>query len=188
MARRPVSKPASRKPAAKRPAKASKGAVRAAALSQETRNWIASNFDVRNAVILIIIVLGVLTVAPNVQTYFSYRQQIADMKTQVEEAKKNLADMAVERKRWDDPVYVRSQARQRLYYVLPGEVSYLVMDAGSVNTSDKSGTVGAMLAERRNTAVISSSIRTTSENWVDDIVGSVIRAGIEEPVVEEPKN
>jgi len=60
------------------------------------------------------------------------------------------------------------------------------MDAGSVNTSDKSGTVGAMLAERRNTAVISSSIRTTSENWVDDIVGSVIRAGIEEPVAEEP--
>jgi cell division protein FtsB len=188
MARRPVSKPASRKPAAKRPAKASKGSARAAALSQETRNWIASNFDVRNAVILIMIVLGVLTVAPNVQTYFSYRQQIADMQTQVDEAKKNLAEMAVERKRWDDPVYVRSQARQRLYYVLPGEVSYLVMDAGSVNTSDKSGTVGAMLAERRNTAVISSSIRTTSENWVDDIVGSVIRAGIEEPVAEELKN
>ena len=188
MARRPVGKPASRKPAAKRPAKAAKGAGRSAALSQETRNWIASNFDVRNAVILIMIVLGVLTVAPNVQTYFSYRQQIADMQTQVDEAKKNLAEMAVERKRWDDPVYVRSQARQRLYYVLPGEVSYLVMDAGSVNTSDKSGTVGAMLAERRNTAVISSSIRTTSENWVDDIVGSVIRAGIEEPVVEEPKN
>ena len=120
MARRPVSKPASRKPAAKRPAKAAKGAGRAAALSEETRNWIASNFDVRNAVILIMIVLGVLTVAPNVQTYFSYRQQIADMAAQVEEAKKNLADMAVERKRWDDPVYVRSQARQRLYYVLPG--------------------------------------------------------------------
>jgi hypothetical protein len=132
------------------------------------------------------IVVGVVTVAPNVQTFFSYRQQIADMQAQVDAEKKQLADMIVERKRWDDPVYVRSQARQRLYYVLPGEVSYLVMDAGSVNTSDKSGTVGAMLADRRNTSVISSSIRTTSENWVDDIVGSVIRAGIEEPVAEEP--
>jgi hypothetical protein len=132
------------------------------------------------------IVVGVVTVAPNVQTFFSYRQQIADMQAQVDAEKKELANMIVERKRWDDPVYVRSQARQRLYYVLPGEVSYLVMDAGSVNTSDKSGTVGAMLADRRNTSVISSSIRTTSENWVDDIVGSVIRAGIEEPVVEEP--
>lgn len=186
MARRPVSKPASRKPASKRPARASKGSGRASAVSQETRNWIASNFDVRNAVILVMIVLGVITVAPNVQTFFSYRQQIADMAAQVSAAEKEVAEMAVERKRWDDPVYVRSQARQRLYYVLPGEVSYLVMDAGSVNTSDKSGTVGAMLADRRNTSVISSSIRSTSENWVDDIIGSVIRAGIEQPAAEEP--
>ena len=186
MARPTVRKPTARKPAAKRPAKAAKGASRVSSLSQDTRNWIASNFDARNALVLVMIVVGVVTVAPNVQTFFSYRQQIADMQAQVDAEKKELADMIVERKRWDDPVYVRSQARQRLYYVLPGEVSYLVMDAGSVNTSDKSGTVGAMLADRRNTSVISSSIRTTSENWVDDIVGSVIRAGIEEPVVEEP--
>jgi cell division protein FtsB len=186
MARPTVRKPTARKPAAKRPAKAAKGASRVSSLSQDTRNWIASNFDARNALVLVMIVVGVVTVAPNVQTFFSYRQQIADMQAQVDAEKKELANMIVERKRWDDPVYVRSQARQRLYYVLPGEVSYLVMDAGSVNTSDKSGTVGAMLADRRNTSVISSSIRTTSENWVDDIVGSVIRAGIEEPVVEEP--
>ena len=186
MARPPVRKPTARKPAAKRPVKAAKGASRVSSLSQDTRNWIASNFDGRNALVLVMIVVGVVTVAPNVQTFFSYRQQIADMQAQVDAEKKELADMIVERKRWDDPVYVRSQARQRLYYVLPGEVSYLVMDAGSVNTSDKSGTVGAMLADRRNTSVISSSIRTTSENWVDDIVGSVIRAGIEEPAVEEP--
>ncbi len=186
MARPPVRKPTARKPAAKRPVKAAKGASRVSSLSQDTRNWIASNFDARNALVLVMIVVGVVTVAPNVQTFFSYRQQIADMQAQVDAEKKELANMIVERKRWDDPVYVRSQARQRLYYVLPGEVSYLVMDAGSVNTSDKSGTVGAMLADRRNTSVISSSIRTTSENWVDDIVGSVIRAGIEEPVVEEP--
>ena len=186
MARPPVRKPTARKPAVKRPAKAAKGASRVSSLSQDTRNWIASNFDARNALVLVMIVVGVVTVAPNVQTFFSYRQQIADMQAQVDAEKKELADMIFERKRWDDPVYVRSQARQRLYYVLPGEVSYLVMDAGSVNTSDKSGTVGAMLADRRNTSVISSSIRTTSENWVDDIVGSVIRAGIEEPAVEEP--
>jgi cell division protein FtsB len=186
MARPTVRKPTARKPVAKRPAKAAKGASRVSSLSQDTRNWIASNFDARNALVLVMIVVGVVTVAPNVQTFFSYRQQISDMQAQVDAEKKQLADMIVERKRWDDPVYVRSQARQRLYYVLPGEVSYLVMDAGSVNTSDKSGTVGAMLADRRNTSVISSSILTTSENWVDDIVGSVIRAGIEEPVVEEP--
>jgi len=187
MARRPVSKPTSRKPAApKRGAKAPKVSNRVSSMGEDTRNWIASNMDARSATILVMIVIGVLTIAPTVQTFFSYRQQISDMAQQVQRAKDAVARMEVERQRWDDPVYVRSQARQRLYYVMPGEVSYLVMDAGSVNTSDKSGTVGAMLAERRNTAVISSSIRTTSENWVEDIMGSVIRAGIEEPVVEEP--
>lgn len=133
------------------------------------------------ATILVVIVLGILVMAPSVQTFFSYRQQISDMAVQVQKAKDAVAHMQVERKRWDDPVYVRAQARARLYYVMPGEVSYLVMDAGSVNTSDTTGTVGAMLADKRNTAVISSSIIATADNWVDDIVGSVIRAGIEQP-------
>ncbi len=192
MARRPVSRPTSRKPAApKRASKAPKVASRVSSLGEDTRNWISSNMDARSATILVMIVIGVFTIAPSVQTFFSYRQQISDMAAQVQTAKDAVAHMQTERKRWDDPVYVRSQARARLYYVLPGEVSYLVMDAGSVNTSDTSGTVGAMLSDKRNTDVISSSIRTTADNWVDDIVGSVIRAGIEQPTPEPtptPKN
>ena len=183
MARRPASKPV-RKLAPKRAAKPNRPAGRVSASAEDTRNWIAANLDARMATLVIMIIVGAVTIAPSVQTYFSYRQQIEDMKVQVAAAKEAVAKMNVERKRWDDPVYVRSQARQRLYYVLPGEVSYLVMDAGSVNTSDKSGTVGAMLADKRNTSVISTSIRATSENWLDDIVGSVIRAGIEQPVDE----
>ncbi|MEN9749038.1 MAG: hypothetical protein RL149_116 [Actinomycetota bacterium] len=192
MARRPVSKPASRKlPSVKRASKAPKAASRVSSLGEDTRNWIASNMDARSATILVMIVLGVVSIAPTVQNNFSYIQQISDMRAQVQRAKEAVAKMQVERKRWDDPVYVRAQARARLYYVMPGEVSYLVMDAGSVNTSDTSGTVGAMLADKRNTAVISSSIIATADNWVDDIVGSVIRAGIEQPTAEPteaPKN
>lgn len=192
MARRPVSKPASRKlPSVKRASKVPKAASRVTSLGEDTRNWIASNMDARSATILVMIVLGVVSIAPTVQNNFSYIQQISDMRAQVQRAKEAVAKMQVERKRWDDPVYVRAQARARLYYVMPGEVSYLVMDAGSVNTSDTSGTVGAMLADKRNTAVISSSIIATADNWVDDIVGSVIRAGIEQPAAEPteaPKN
>ena len=143
------------------------------------RNFI--NWDARTATILAMFVAGVLTLAPNVQTWFTYRQQIADMQAQVAAAKQNLSDMTIERKRWDDPVYVRAQARQRLYYVLPGEVSYLVMDAGSVNTSDNSGTVGASLADARNTTQISNRVTATSDNWVDLIAGSVIQAGTTQP-------
>ena len=94
MARPTVRKPTARKPAAKRPAKAAKGASRVSSLSQDTRNWIANNFDARNALVLVMIVVGVVTVAPNVQTFFSYRQQIADMQAQVDAEKTRIQALA----------------------------------------------------------------------------------------------
>lgn len=181
-ARRPV-------PRGAKPAKASKTNGRVSASLQDTREWVSGfiNWDARTATILAVIVFGVFTVAPQVQNWFTYRQQISDMQAQVAAAKQSLKDMSAERTRWDDPVYVRAQARQRLYYVLPGEVSYLVMDAGSVNTSDTSGTVGAALAETRNTTKISSKVTTTSDNWVDTLGASVITAGIDQPATAAAK-
>jgi cell division protein FtsB len=133
--------------------------------------------------VLTIVVIGIFTLAPQVQIWFQQRQQIADLTVQVAKAKAELANMKVERKRWEDPVYIRSQARDRLYYVLPGEVSYLVMDANGINTSDVSGTMGAKLAAQRNSNEISTSIMRTKKNWVNSVMQSVIRAGLEEPVV-----
>jgi hypothetical protein len=109
------------------------------------------------------------------------RQQVAAAQADVEQARKDVTNMQSEVKRWEDPVYIRSQARDRLYYVMPGEVSYLVMDADGVNTSDISGTVGAMLADQRNYGQISKSIKETRNNWVDSLVETVIVAGIDLP-------
>lgn len=138
--------------------------------------------------ILAVVILGVVTLAPTVQTLFVQRQQILDLQAQVDQAKKAVADMTEERKRWDDPVYVRAQARDRLYYVMPGEVSYLVMDASGVDMSDTSGTVGEMLAERANTTEISKSLRKTKHNWVDSVLYSVVRAGLDQPTSTKAKN
>lgn len=131
--------------------------------------------------LLAMIVLGVLTLAPRVQEWFVLRQQVAQAQADVEQARKDVTTMQSEVKRWEDPVYIRSQARDRLYYVMPGEVSYLVMDADGVNTSDISGTVGAMLADQRNYGQISKSIKETRNNWVDSVIETVIVAGIDVP-------
>jgi hypothetical protein len=96
--------------------------------------------------------------------------------------------MTEERKRWEDPVYVRAQARDRLYYVMPGEVSYLVMDAQGVDMSDTTGTVGEMLAERANTTEITTNLRKTKQNWVDSVLYSVVRAGLDEPTETKATN
>jgi cell division protein FtsB len=138
--------------------------------------------------VLAVIVLAVVTLAPTVQTLFVQRQQIADLQHQVEQAKKAVADMTEERKRWEDPVYVRAQARDRLYYVMPGEVSYLVMDAQGVDMSDTTGTVGEMLAERANTTEITTNLRKTKQNWVDSVLYSVVRAGLDEPTETKATN
>lgn len=135
--------------------------------------------------VLAVIVLAVVTLAPTVQTLFVQRQQIADLQHQVERAKKAVAQMTEERKRWEDPVYVRAQARDRLYYVMPGEVSYLVMDAQGVDMSDTTGTVGEMLAERANTTEITTNLRKTKQNWVDSVMYSVLRAGLDEPTTSK---
>ena len=195
MARRPVRSAA--KPAPKRASRVKapvrgtskpRAGVNVKAGLADTREWLSSiDWNARTATFLIMIVLGVFTLAPAIQNWFDYRQKISDMAVQVQQTKDALAKMKTDLKRWDDPVYVRTQARQRLYYVLPGEISYLVMDAGSVDTSDTSGTVGALLADKRNNLKVSTSISSTKDNWLDEIVGSVVRAGIEQPKPDATK-
>jgi cell division protein FtsB len=139
-------------------------------------------FDARTITLAVIVVLGIVSLAPQVQVLITQQQAIADMRAQVEKAQQAVKDMKVERQRWDDPVYIRAQARDRLYYVMPGEVSYLVMDANGINQSDTSGTVGAMIAARNNNAQISSTVHTTNNNWVDSVVETIVRSGLDQPI------
>ena len=131
--------------------------------------------------LLAVILVGVFTLAPSVQIWYEQRQQIADYQAQVEQAKENLAGMQEERLRWDDEVYIRAQARDRLYFVMPGEVSFLVMDAEGIDISDTSGTVGAMLAEQRKSSGFSLEVLESETNWVEAVLESALRAGLEEP-------
>jgi hypothetical protein len=89
--------------------------------------------------------------------------------------------MEAERLRWDDEVYIRAQARDRLYFVMPGEVSFLVMDADGIDVSDTSGTVGAMLAEKRKRSGFSAEVLASKDNWIDALLESALRAGLEQP-------
>jgi cell division protein FtsB len=173
-----------KKSARKAPVSASRSTKSAARAprSQATNEWIRGmRLNTYTITLLAMIVLGVLTLAPRVQEWFVLRQQVAQAQADVAKALNDVKNMQTAVKRWEDPVYIKSQARDRLYYVMPGEVSYLVMDANGVNTADKSGTVGAMLADKRNYGQISKTIHETRNNWVDSLMETVIVAGIDEP-------
>jgi cell division protein FtsB len=116
--------------------------------------------------LLAVILVGIFTLAPSIQIWYEQRQEIADFKALVEQAKVELEDMEAERLRWDDEVYIRAQARDRLY---------------GIDVSDTSGTVGAMLAEKRKRSGFSAEVLASKRNWVDAFLESALRAGLEQP-------
>lgn len=139
------------------------------------------NLDAQAITLAILAIVAIFSIAPELQTWYTQQVTIADLKKENEETRKSLTQMKEDLKRWDDPAYVRAQARNRLYYVMPGEISFLVMDADKVNADDDSGTVGAALAKARNSASVTKKISTTKSNWTENLVETVVRAGLEQP-------
>ena len=134
--------------------------------------------------VILVIILGTYLISPDVQSYLNQRREIVEMEQSIQLAKDAVVDMQAERDRWQDPVYIRSQARDRLYYVLPGEVSYLVMDSEGLDFSDTSNTLGAMLAQQRNADEISLEVSAAKANWVDSLMETLLRSAMETPVEE----
>lgn len=173
---------------ATRPTRARKRETRVPSASSSRENMLRGlRLDTRTLTLSVVIVFGIMTLAPQVGVYIEQQQTIADVKAQVAAKEQAVAEMKAERKRWEDPVYIRSQARDRLYYVMPGEVSYLVMDAAGIDQSDTSGTVGETIANRTNNSQITTSVHATKANWMDALVETVVRAGIENPTEETKK-
>ena len=84
------------------------------------------NFNKRrgnNRLLLLSIILFVmaLTIAPPIKHYFTQRAQISALKSQVASNYLALEQARKELSLWRDPEYIKSQARERLHFVLPGE-------------------------------------------------------------------
>lgn len=152
------------------------------ALSEGTTQLRSLRVSSSTISLIVVIVLGGFVVSGDVAAYINQRREIALAEQAIIDAQQQVEQMEKERDLWQDPIYIRSQARNRLYYVLPGEVSYLVMDNGNLDFSDTSGTVGELLSKKRATDDISLEVSAASENWVDSMVESVLRAALDLPV------
>jgi cell division protein FtsB len=112
-----------------------------------------------------LIVAALLVLAAPLKTLVEQRQQIAQLEASLAEAQDAVDDLNEEVARWEDPAYIEAQARERLYYVLPGDVSYLV-----VGQADTSG--------GEDLLPISDEIQTTQTDWVGGLLASVYTAGL----------
>ena len=84
----------------------------------------------------------VLALAYPLQQYFSQRSQIDQLKQQNAGKRAEVDRLNQELARWQDPDYVRIQARLRLHYVFPGETGLRLLGAGDAATGGPDGTTG----------------------------------------------
>jgi Septum formation initiator len=70
----------------------------------------------------------VLSYGGSLQIYFNQQHQIAVADQEIRDRQAEIADLQSQLARWDDPAYVKAQARERLGWVMPGETGYRVVD------------------------------------------------------------
>jgi cell division protein FtsB len=81
-----------------------------------------------------IVVLGLVSllvfalVFPTARLYLAQREETARLEAEVAAAQARAEELNSEVERWNDPAYVRAQARERLGFVVPGDRSYRVVD------------------------------------------------------------
>jgi cell division protein FtsB len=88
-----------------------------------------------------------LTIAPPVKHYFTQRAQISALKSQLAADNSALQKARQELLLWQDPDYIKSQARERLHFVLPGERQYIVIDDSTADTNNGTTKVASALTD-----------------------------------------
>lgn len=126
------------------------------------RNFRLSGFALS---VLLLVVAALVVLAPSLKTFFEQRQQIASLEESVRLAQEDVDDLRSEIDRWRDPAYIEAQARDRLYYVYPGDITFLVI-GDDEPTLEEGG------------LPVSADIQTTRIDWVRALLGTVYEAGL----------
>lgn len=100
---------------------------RAFVASMDRQNDLRLGFTARRAAILAAVVCVLtLTIAGPVRTYFAQRTEMKQLLATEEVLRKQIADLEQRKTKLADPVYIAAQARERLGFVMPGDIPYQV--------------------------------------------------------------
>jgi len=94
-----------------------------------------------------ILFLLALTIAPPVKHYFTQRAQISALKSQLAADNSALQKAREELMLWQDPEFIKAQARERLHFVLPGERQYIVINDSTTDTNNGTTKIASALTD-----------------------------------------
>ncbi|CAN5599241.1 septum formation initiator family protein [soil metagenome] len=84
-------------------------------------------FTARRAAILAAVVCVLtLTIAGPVRTYFAQRTEMKQLAATEQSLRAQIGDLEQQKEKLGDPVFIAAQARERLGFVMPGDIPYQV--------------------------------------------------------------
>ena len=99
--------------------------VLAASTAQQSEQRLG--FTARRAAILAaVICVLTLTIAGPVRTYFAQRTEMKQLAASEQALRAQIAELEGQKAKLADPVYIAAQARERLGFVMPGDIPYQV--------------------------------------------------------------
>ncbi|WP_457966275.1 septum formation initiator family protein [Arthrobacter sp. D1-29] len=86
----------------------------------------AKAFSGRMLALAVVMIAITIMLAPTVKIFFDKRAEIAALNADIAASQAEQAGLRQQVSRWQDPNYVKQQARDRINMVMPGETSYWV--------------------------------------------------------------
>ena len=157
-----AARPAAPKPGAAKPGAAAKaGTAKAGAAkpskggtAQAEENGGGENLDPvpakafsgRMLALFVVMIAITIMLAPTVKIFFEKRAEIAALQADISAKQSQQNDLKRQVSRWQDPNYVKQQARDRINMVMPGETGYWVFGS-DLPAGTSSGAAGAGSAQ-----------------------------------------
>jgi cell division protein FtsB len=96
--------------------------------------------------LLVVMIAITIMLAPTVKIFFEKRAEIAALEADIAAKQSQQDDLRRQVSRWQDPNYVKQQARDRINMVMPGETGYWVFGS-DLPAGSSSGAAGAGSAQ-----------------------------------------
>jgi hypothetical protein len=109
--------------------------------------------------------------ASSMRAWLDQRHHLASLRASIASSQSEVDRLTREKKRWEDPAYVRTVAHQRFGWVMPGEIGFQVLGADG-KPMDHTDTLSPQDAVTRSHRPL----------WWQSAWGSVVQAG--RPVVD----
>ncbi|WP_288818322.1 septum formation initiator family protein [uncultured Micrococcus sp.] len=121
----------------------------------------------RSLLVIAVVLLAAVLVAPTLRVFLNQELEMNAVRADIAEQERQRDEREERIRRWDDPEYVKQQARERLELVRPGETLYTVTGVDELPEQDP------------ETSSVDENPVNERLPWAEGLWDSVVRAGTE---------